>query len=129
MKSTILGAAVLLAMLGWNPAWGADAAHPYTNVNHANDAGNDTGDSKVEALNQAQLSGNPPSPGYAPMQPQGAAPAPQRAPQPGQVAAAAPYPYTYAVPYPYYAPRVYYPAPFFPGPVYYGPRPYFYYYR
>jgi hypothetical protein len=33
----------------------ADAAHPYSNVNHANDAGNDTGDSQTDQLNEQQL--------------------------------------------------------------------------
>lgn len=58
----------------------AHAGDPYRNVDHSNDMGNDTGDSKVEGLNAGQLDENyrgpletrPPSanpqtpPGYAP---------------------------------------------------------------
>lgn len=53
----------------------ADAAHPYSNIDHSNDAGNDTGDSQVETLNQQQLDenyqgpyyyGRPPPPGVRP---------------------------------------------------------------
>ena len=36
-------------------AWAADAAHPYSNIDHSVDAGNDTGDSQVDRLNQQQL--------------------------------------------------------------------------
>jgi hypothetical protein len=36
----------------------AHAGAPYTNVDHRNDAGNDTGDSQVDALNAAQLNQN-----------------------------------------------------------------------
>lgn len=43
------------------PVLAAHAGAPYTNVDHRNDAGNDTGDSQVDALNAAQLNGN-----YAP---------------------------------------------------------------
>ncbi len=34
----------------------ADAAHPYSNIDRRNDAGNNTGDWEVDRLNQAQLS-------------------------------------------------------------------------
>ncbi len=60
----------------------ANADNPYGNVDHRNDAGNDTGDSQVERLNEGQLDRNyrgpynyrlqvappayPPPPGYAP---------------------------------------------------------------
>ena len=33
----------------------ANAAHPYSNIDRRVDAGNDTGDSQVDRLNQAQL--------------------------------------------------------------------------
>ena len=36
-------------------AFAAHAGAPYTNVDHSNDMGNDTGDSRVEGLNSAQL--------------------------------------------------------------------------
>ena len=60
----------------------ANADHPYSNIDRRNDAGNDTGDSQVERLNEGQLDRNyrgpytyrppvappayPPPPGYAP---------------------------------------------------------------
>ena len=103
-------------------AWAADARHPYAHVNHANDAGNATGDAQVEALNQAQLAHPgvrlavpaPYPPGAQPVAP---------APYPYAYAAPAPYPYAYAppVPYPYAA-----PAYVVPRPAYLGPRVFFY---
>ncbi len=36
----------------------ANAKNPYANVDRRNDSGNDTGDSKVDALNAAQLNQN-----------------------------------------------------------------------
>ncbi len=39
-------------------AHAAHAGAPYTNVDHSNDAGNNTGDSEVEKLNEAQLDKN-----------------------------------------------------------------------
>ncbi len=36
-------------------AFAANAKHPYKNVNHANDAGNRTGDMATDRLNQQQL--------------------------------------------------------------------------
>ncbi len=36
----------------------AHAGAPYQNVDHSNDAGNDTGDSKVDGLNAGQLNEN-----------------------------------------------------------------------
>jgi hypothetical protein len=36
----------------------AHAGAPYTNVDHSNDRGNDTGDSQIEGLNQRQLNQN-----------------------------------------------------------------------
>jgi hypothetical protein len=40
------------------PALAAHAGAPYTNVDHRNDKGNDTGDSQVDTLNQGQLNQN-----------------------------------------------------------------------
>ena len=37
----------------------ANARNPYGNIDPSNDAGNDTGDLQVEALNQAQIDGGP----------------------------------------------------------------------
>lgn len=56
----------------------ANADHPYQNVDHSNDNGNNTGDSKVEGLNAAQLDENqkPPyqqSPSIVVTQPPGTA--------------------------------------------------------
>jgi hypothetical protein len=97
-----LGFAACLAVSP-GAGWAANARNPYGNVNHANDAGNDTGDSQVEALNQAQLSG----PGYTP-------PPAYAVPRyPAPVYAAPVYPP------PIYAPRPYY----YPGPVYVAPSP------
>ena len=42
----------------------ANANNPYGNVDHRNDAGNDTGDSRVDQLNAAQLDGSAPRPGW-----------------------------------------------------------------
>lgn len=62
-----------------SPVLAANANQPYQNVDHSNDAGNNTGDSKVDALNRGQLDQNQgvtnPSLGQAPAQ---VAPAPQR---------------------------------------------------
>jgi hypothetical protein len=41
-----------------SPAFAAHAGAPYTNVDHSNDMGNDTGDSKVDGLNAGQLNEN-----------------------------------------------------------------------
>jgi len=38
--------------------YAANADNPYGNVDHHNDAGNDTGDSRVDQLNNGQLNGN-----------------------------------------------------------------------
>jgi hypothetical protein len=58
----ILYSAFALALVGGAAlapsAHAANARHPYSNVNHANDAGNDTGDSQVDQLNSAQLDQN-----------------------------------------------------------------------
>lgn len=36
-------------------AFAANARHPYSNVDHSNDKGNDTGNAQVERLNAMQL--------------------------------------------------------------------------
>ena len=91
----------------------ANATHPYANVDPRNDAGNDTGDARVDQLNAAQLDGaqaqqryaDPPPAyrgGYAPYgyaPPPGYGQPPAYAPQPG-------YP-----PAPGYAPPPGYPPP------------------
>ncbi len=92
------------------PAWAANAQHPYSNIDHRVDAGNDTGDARVDALNQAQLDGAAAGahwvPGTAKVYPG------RRAPRPYYP------PYGIAVPYPGapYPPPVYgWPAPVTPG--------------
>ena len=54
----ILSALALSAGLAAQPVLAADARSPYKGVNHKDDAGNDTGDSKVDELNAAQLDSN-----------------------------------------------------------------------
>ena len=120
-------------------AFAANANHPYTNVDHRNDAGNNTGDGQVDQLNQSQLNGTglTPAPFRLPPAPQ--ANAAPRAPQayanaaPPSVGAGgypvAPYPYVaypapvYGAPVPYYAPA-YAAYPQFYG---YYRRPFVYY--
>ena len=108
-----LNATAMTLLLSSVPAlgWAANANHPYSNVDHRVDAGNNTGDAQVDRLNQAQLSapGQPPRPAVAPV--------------------AVPPPYV-----PGYYPGVAYRAPYYPTPyyavpyatpyVYYAPRPY-----
>ncbi len=53
----------------------AHAGAPHKNVNHRNDAGNDTGDSEVDRLNSMQLDENYKGPYYTP-----GSPPPQAAP-------------------------------------------------
>jgi hypothetical protein len=50
-----LGAAIALTPSG---ARAANADNPYGNVDHSNDAGNTTGDSRVDGLNANQLNHN-----------------------------------------------------------------------
>ncbi len=65
-------------------AWAANARNPYGNVDPRVDAGNDTGDSQVDRLNQQQLNRGPyVRPAYPPLR-------------------------YYAPPPVYYAPRPYY---------------------
>jgi hypothetical protein len=46
------------SLLAPAPAQAAHAGEPYTNVDHSNDMGNDTGDSRVDSLNNNQLNEN-----------------------------------------------------------------------
>ncbi len=68
-SALFLGAVALLTGASLRPAQAAHAGAPYRNVDHSNDAGNDTGDSQVDQLNAAQLNNNyyqthqPPPPG------------------------------------------------------------------
>jgi len=55
------GAAVAIVpafVLAPTAGFAAHAGAPYTNVDHSNDMGNDTGDSQVESLNAGQLNEN-----------------------------------------------------------------------
>lgn len=110
--------AVCAALIAWAAAapecLAANVNNPYGNVDHRNDAGNDTGDSQVDRLNEAQLSGamqpgfrRPPSayPGYA---------------QPSYYSTP-PYGYRPA-PYGYASPGVY-PPPGYAPPTGYRPQP------
>ncbi len=76
--SKMLAFSVIVAGLAFGPQIGhaADAASPYKNINHQNDAGNDTGDSQVDKLNDMQLNKNYKGPTY----PQGTAPVTQSQP-------------------------------------------------
>lgn len=67
MKITIRSTAILLGALlasgsglafTPSPALAAHAGAPYTNVDHSNDLGNNTGDSQIDGLNQRQLDQN-----------------------------------------------------------------------
>jgi hypothetical protein len=64
MKKTLLAAGLITFGLGpmmgltWSAAHAANADNPYGNVDHRNDAGNNTGDSRVDGLNANQLNGN-----------------------------------------------------------------------
>lgn len=104
-KTTLAALAGLMAPIA---CLAADASHPYQNVDPTVDAGNNTGDDQVEALNQAELDRLPtPSP-YVPTGP-----------------IAMPYPLAptyYAPPPVYYPPPQYYPPP----PIYYPPAPFSY---
>ena len=51
----VVGTGYLLAPVA---AHAAHAGAPYTNVDHSNDLGNDTGDSRVDKLNGSQLNEN-----------------------------------------------------------------------
>ncbi len=150
----LMSAAVMIALLTAAPTClAANARNPYGNIDPRNDAGNDTGDLQVEALNQAQIDGGPvpairhapprlryaPAPesysgqeatpgGYAP--PDGYYPARSYPPPPYQPAGAyAPPGYAPYQPAPAYPPTGYAPPYYGPGPSaspgYYAPRGYY----
>jgi hypothetical protein len=64
MTKTIAYASAFALMVGTGyllapiPAHAAHAGAPYSNVDHSNDLGNDTGDSRVDKLNSNQLNEN-----------------------------------------------------------------------
>ena len=98
----------------------ANARNPYGNIDRRVDAGNNTGDSEVERLNDAQLNRNYPGPQYG----SGAAPSGYPPPSPGYAAAPG-----YPQPAPGYPPPGYYPGAVPPGyppppPGYAGPPGY-----
>jgi hypothetical protein len=88
----------------------ANARNPYGNVDHRNDAGNDTGDNQVDQLNNAQLDQNYRGPYRQAAPPPGAYPPAAYAPPPPPPGAYAPRP-----------PIGTYPPP--PGPGAYPPAP------
>jgi hypothetical protein len=73
-----LGAALMLAP----QARAANASAPYTNVDHSNDAGNNTGNSQVGKLNSAQLDKNYDPAKQPPVSGGNTAAAPAAAPKP-----------------------------------------------
>ncbi len=114
MRTALLAAT--LALLAAPACLAANANNPYGNINPANDAGNDTGDSQVEALNQAQLDSNGIArPRLRPRPPRNPfAYLPDRAPTyPAATYQTRPYvPQPYAQPRPYPSPYGYgYPPP------------------
>jgi hypothetical protein len=52
---TILALSAITWLAATPASFAANANNPYGNIDHRNDAGNNTGDAQVEALNQAQL--------------------------------------------------------------------------
>ncbi len=128
-------AACLMAISLASAARAANADHPYSNINPQNDAGNDTGDARVDALNEAQLGGGyrvrprAPSgpgygiPGYGAADPRASYAPPAYAPRP-YYPQAYPYPPSYPYPPPYYRPPVYAP-PVYAPPVYAPPPGYY----
>ena len=63
LSGLALGTALTLAP---GQVQAANADHPYQKVDKSNDKGNDTGDSKVESLNAAQLDENQKPPAQPP---------------------------------------------------------------
>ena len=51
-----LAAIVAVGSIAPSVAYAANARHPYSHVNHANDAGNRKGDAETDRLNAQQLS-------------------------------------------------------------------------
>lgn len=106
MKPVLYASLTALALLAAAPsAHAANARNPYGNVDRRNDAGNDTGNSQVDRLNDMQLNRNYTGPTY-PAAPGG--PPPAYAPPPPAYAAPRPQPF---VPPGYYAPQPYGTAP------------------
>jgi hypothetical protein len=69
MRMTVLLPILVLATvlaLAPRTGWGANADHPYQNVDPSNDKGNNTGDAKVEDLNASQLDENQKPPAQPP---------------------------------------------------------------
>jgi hypothetical protein len=73
MRTIVFAASLVVAFaagmaLTPSPLLAANADAPYSNVDKRNDAGNDTGNSKVEGLNKGQLDENqkPPAMGSQP---------------------------------------------------------------
>ena len=102
MKTALMTAISMIVALG-PEAHAANANNPYGNVDHRVDAGNDTGDSQVDRLNDQQLNRNYRGPYY---------PAVPVRPLPPRFVAP-----PYAVPAPYAGPG--YPPP--PPPYYTRP--------
>lgn len=76
MNKLICASALIVAggIAFWrSPSFSANAHHPYQNVNHRNDRGNNTGDAATVRLNDAQLasirSGSPVATGMGNGQP------------------------------------------------------------
>lgn len=60
MPACVIAAAALLAFAA--PAAAANADEPNARVDRSNDAGNSTGNDRVDDLNKKQLDGNQPRP-------------------------------------------------------------------
>ena len=56
--SRVFAAAIAAFALAPSAGFAAHAGDPYRNVDRSNDLGNDTGDSRVDGLNSAQLNEN-----------------------------------------------------------------------
>ena len=118
MRLTI--AAVIAFGMAAPACLAANASNPYGNIDPTNDAGNDTGDLQVEALNQAQIDDGPrPDMRPAPVYQRSYAYAPTPVPYAPPDAYYPREPEAYAPPPPYAAP---YPLPRYAPP--YGPGPY-----
>jgi hypothetical protein len=127
MRTALVAAGLVLAAPA--AALAANANHPYSNIDHRVDAGNNTGDAQVDQLNQAQLSqpGQPPSyaSGVPPQSYSGSVRSRQATAAPRYAAS---YPPPVAGPYPVYAAPAYAPPPYayaYPPPAYVVlPRPF-----
>ena len=101
-------AASIVIMVSPGTGRAANANHPYSNIDPRVDAGNDTGDARVDQLNQAQLggAGEARRPAYGSGYPQAYA-------RPGA--------YGYAGQARAYYPPTYYPPAYYAPPAYYRP--------